>query len=191
MNYNHIYKILTHYKFQDGTKELILRDCNYLKAHTIATGNEYGSLIDSTNSQFIGSILTNGKKNSVHLGPLFNKIVPINKYVCLHTHPNSTSFSKQDIHAFLINPHLFTLIVIGANGTVYILHKAKRISYFERLAFLNIFDTEQQKRASRYLALITNATTKEQAKNFMREFSHEVMFSMCYRSSLHYYRVKE
>jgi hypothetical protein len=87
------------------------------------TAIEFAALIDATTGEQVGEILR-GSVDQVLLRPHLAALLPGRRYVHLHTHPASSSFSDDDL-AILLDRVEITMVVVGRDATWYFLSKVR------------------------------------------------------------------
>ncbi|MBI4493789.1 MAG: hypothetical protein HY690_13435 [Chloroflexi bacterium] len=93
-----------------------------LQASTMLHGTEFAAMVDAATGTRVGGILQ-GTASGVDISPLLQALMPGRRYVSLHTHPGSSAFSDADGALLARYPAIRTLVVVGANGTRYLLNK--------------------------------------------------------------------
>jgi hypothetical protein len=88
------------------------------------TAIEFAALIDATSGQQMGEVLL-GSVNQVHLRPHLTALQPGRRYVHVHTHPASSSFSDDDLAILLHHVEVRTIVVVGRDDTWYFLSKLR------------------------------------------------------------------
>lgn len=97
-----------------------------LRKRTVVSGTEYAGMIDADTGVKVGPILKGGA-TSVNLQPHINVMVPGRRYVHIHTHPGSSSFSHQDVAQLYYHQgparDFRSIFVIGEDGTAYVMSR--------------------------------------------------------------------
>ncbi len=88
------------------------------------TAIELAALIDATTGQQIGEVLR-GSVDRVHLRPHLAALQPGRRYVHVHTHPASSSFSDDDLAILLDRVEIRAIVVVGRDATWYFLSKVR------------------------------------------------------------------
>ncbi|HZR97432.1 MAG TPA: hypothetical protein VFE37_01925 [Chloroflexota bacterium] len=93
-----------------------------LHHRSLETGAEVGTTLDLATGRPIGPTLI-GERDSVNFASQFAAFRPGRRYLQLHTHPGSSSFSAPDVGMLLNYPALRTLAVVGEDEHWYLLSK--------------------------------------------------------------------
>jgi hypothetical protein len=95
-----------------------------LRKATHLDGIERGATIDAADGADFGepAILV-GTRSSVPLGQHLRNLRSGGRYISLHTHPQSHSFSEDDVVVMLSFPLVQIMTVIGGDGTWYIMER--------------------------------------------------------------------
>ncbi|HEY7066034.1 MAG TPA: hypothetical protein VII06_31470 [Chloroflexota bacterium] len=113
---------LQRHRLSARTIRTVARIGEALRQRTAATGVEWSAMIDTATAARVGPILSGGEAY-VDLDAQFAALDWRGQYLAIHTHPNSTSFSDVDGGTLASNPPLRTIVVVGRNGTWYVLSK--------------------------------------------------------------------
>jgi hypothetical protein len=103
---------------------LLARLGETLRRQTDQEGTEFAILVDLEDEQQAGHVLQ-GDEDRVPLTSHLRLLQPGRRYAHLHTHPWSTSFSDFDLAILLQNIPLRTIVVVGADGSWYLLSKLR------------------------------------------------------------------
>ncbi len=97
-----------------------------LRQRTVASGTEYAGMIDADTGVKVGRIVKGGAA-SVSFPSHINVMVPGRRYVHIHTHPGSSSFSHQDVAQLYYHQgpirDFRSMFVIGEDGTAYVMSR--------------------------------------------------------------------
>jgi hypothetical protein len=85
---------------------------------------ELAALIDHATGTQVGAVLR-GSVDRVNLRPHLEALQPGRRYVQVHTHPASSSFSDNDLLILLAYIEIRTMVVVGRDGTWYFLSKMR------------------------------------------------------------------
>jgi hypothetical protein len=99
--------------------EAVNRELSDLRKRGKETGKERVSIMTADGTS-LGSL--NGAKDHVNLTGTFLKKLdkqPNNNVICIHNHPNSSSFSKDDLNILCLHPAIREMKVVGHNGKTY------------------------------------------------------------------------
>jgi hypothetical protein len=102
----------------------IARGGETLRRRTVQTGTEFAALIDAATGALVGPPLE-GQEEHVDLAPQMAALRPGRRYLHLHTHPASSSFSDLDLRVFLRHPELRHMAVVGQDGSWYLASKQR------------------------------------------------------------------
>ena len=114
--------------------------------HGIKTGNER-LIFSDMNGNKLATL--DGNKNSVLIDQLTSDMLknsPDNSVVCIHNHPNSSSFSPNDINVHTKYSAIDHLLVKGTDGTEYFLKigKGDKLSLTDLQSEYNILRSQTQ-----------------------------------------------
>lgn len=87
-------------------------------------GIEYAAMVDASTGETVGSVIT-GRPHSGDLLPHLLALISGHRYVQIHTHPGSSSFSDLDIALLLSWEKIQTMVVIGVDGTWCVLSQVR------------------------------------------------------------------
>ena len=90
-----------------------------LTRRTRRRGTEHAVTLDMANGQAVAPMLT-GSATATNLSPHIRTFEPDHKYVVMHTHPRSTSFSNRDIRVLAEQAAIPVMVVVDADGTWYV-----------------------------------------------------------------------
>lgn len=128
-----------------------------------------------------------GEIDEIDLGGLLAGLEISRRYVQVHTHPAGSSFSDADVAVLVGNPTLTAMVVLGGDGSAYILSKRDSAARIPPLtasvewnriyasSFMRYRDAVQAGRLSNVAAAI--------------EHSHAVMRVLARRLGLRYSRI--
>lgn len=123
---DHLLKEVQDHGIKTGNERLIFSDMN---------GNKLAALDGNKNSVLIDQPTSDMLKNS-----------PDNSVVCIHNHPNSSSFSPNDINVHTKYSAIDHLLVKGTDGTEYFLKigKGDKLSLIDLQSEYNILRSQTQ-----------------------------------------------
>jgi hypothetical protein len=98
-----------------------------LRAESARLHVEAAASFDLENGAPAGPMRT-GRASHVDIGAQIAAMQPERRYIALHTHQTSASFSDQDVALLLDNAFLWTIAVIGADGSWYLLSRQSGVS---------------------------------------------------------------
>jgi hypothetical protein len=157
-----------------------------IRQRTIRSGVEYAAMVDMESGEMLGEIL-GGQQSAVDIGEHIRQMKPGKKYVQIHTHPRSSSFSPQDI-MLLYRYDIGAMVVFGADGRKYVMSKVSDVIE-EILDIKEAYDKEVQALHQKYVELVlSGAMTEEEA---WKEHSHEVWLNIAVKLGFKYSRLKE
>ena len=87
-----------------------------LREETIRHRIERGVLIDAETGDLLDGVIA-GSGDRLELGPLLIGMAPGRRYVCVHTHPDSTSLSVLDVGLLVEHPAVVFVAALGVDGT--------------------------------------------------------------------------
>jgi hypothetical protein len=165
----------------------IARAGGLLRRRTEQEGVEFAALFDLGHGSAVGAPLP-GKETEIDLTPQMRLVRPGHRYLHLHTHPASSSFSDRDLRLLLGHPELRTVAVVGQDRTWYLLTKRRgqpMVSVEEGLA--------RWRRQFRDVAQPDNALIAQgllsEAEALVREL-HETMVRLAPEIGLRYDRLE-
>jgi hypothetical protein len=100
----------------------IARAGETLRQRSVEAGVEIAALLDYATGRPVGPILE-GQEDRVILVPQLGLLRPGRRYVQMHTHPGSSSFSDADLRVLLDHPELRTMVVVGHDGGWHLLSR--------------------------------------------------------------------
>jgi proteasome lid subunit RPN8/RPN11 len=115
-----------------------------LRRRTRRRGIEHAVTLDAATGQPVGPMLT-GSRSSTDLTLHLRALRPGHEYIQLHTHPGSTSFSDLDVRLLAEYPAIHAMIVVGENGTWYVISRQPGISILDSRAVFYDFVRELQR----------------------------------------------
>lgn len=90
-------------------------------------GVEYGSTLDAETGAADGEDLQGTRSpsgaNEIDYSPHLERLAPDRPYILLHSHPESTAFSDQDVALLVAYSPIRIAVVAGVNGTWYVVAK--------------------------------------------------------------------
>lgn len=90
-------------------------------------GLEYGYTLDAETAAAVGEDLRGTRSprgaNEIDYSPHLTRLEPERPYIVIHSHPESTAFSDQDVALVVAYAPLRIAIVAGIDGTWYVLAK--------------------------------------------------------------------
>jgi hypothetical protein len=95
-----------------------------LRQRTAAVNVEFASLFEWDSGAIVGVPLVGGE-DRIDLAPQMAALRPGRRYVQLHTHPGSSSFSHHDLSILLRHPELRMMAIVGQHGSWYILSRRR------------------------------------------------------------------
>jgi hypothetical protein len=102
----------------------IVRAGETLRQRTEREGIEVAALLALETGRLIGPPVL-GTEDLVDLTDQMGALQPGRRYVQLHTHPASSSFSYRDLWILLKHPELRTMVVVGQDRSWYLLSKRR------------------------------------------------------------------
>ena len=145
-----------------------------LTRRTRRRGTEHAVTLDISDGQAVGRMLT-GDASRTDLTPHLLALQPDHRYVQLHTHPTSPSFSALDVRILADHPPIGTMIAVGVDGTWYVISRQS--------------DTNLRDRRVLYDAFLNELIRLQQAGAARSDISHRVMEHVADQHSLRYDRV--
>lgn len=89
--------------------------------------DEMAYALNLSTLDFIGSAF--GNSRTVDVTPLIRLMIDINYiFIVIHNHPNNSPFSPKDLETFFGTSNIVILIVLGNQGTIYVIEKHSNIS---------------------------------------------------------------
>ncbi len=86
-------------------------------------GLEYATMVDADSGLPLGRLVS-GQEGGVDIRAHLNALTPGRRYVQFHSHPSSSSFSDADAAILLSWPEINTVVVVGVDGSWYVLSRA-------------------------------------------------------------------
>jgi hypothetical protein len=153
---------------------------------------EYAAFIDATTGEQLGPTVS-GSADQLELAPLLRAMAPGHKYVCVHVHPDSTSFSVPDAVPDAVLLLRFAAIqavaAVGLDGTWYVmsLEAPAAPASIDRLAAE--VAAARDELSQPYVTLVqAGSLTRREAR---RALSHEVWVRAAPALGLRYDRVED
>jgi hypothetical protein len=158
-----------------------------LLARTEARHVEAAALVDLVTGQRVGDILE-GSAGEIDIGDHLRLMRRGRRYLQIHSHPGSSSLSAQDAVLLVTHAGLLACIVVGLDGSWYILSKTPGGSppLPERVA--EEYSNELVALQPRYVAAVKLGMMSQ--SNAWRELSHEVWLHAAVLLSLRYDRIE-
>jgi hypothetical protein len=158
-----------------------------LRRRTAESGVEVAALLDLETGRPVGPTLE-GSEDRVDLAPQLALLHPGRRYVHLHTHPGSSSFSYYDLGLLLRYPSLRTLVVVGEGGSWYLLSKRRAQPITAPATAIDLWRVRYAEIASHYDPLVESGALTE-AEALRREL-HETMERLAPELRLRYDHVE-
>ncbi|MGH2368874.1 MAG: hypothetical protein ACRDI2_11810 [Chloroflexota bacterium] len=156
-------------------------------ARTRQSDREFAATYDMMTGAPVGNVVSGGAVD-VDISDHIRAMAPGRRYVALHTHRTSTSFSDADALLLVANRAIRTIAVVGADGTWYLLSKVRGAGVAGANRLVQAFTSAAIALSRRYLALAqSGAVTPEEA---LRQFSHEIWQHIAPPLHLRYDRVR-
>ena len=157
-----------------------------IRQRTVRHGIEYAAMVDMDSGEMLGEIL-DGQQSAVDIGEHIRQMKPGKRYVQIHTHPRSSSFSPQDI-MLLYRYDIGAMAVFGADGRKYVMSKISDVIE-DILEIKEAYDNEVQALHQKYVEqVLSGAMTQDEA---WKEHSHEVWLNIAAKLGFKYSRLKE
>jgi len=112
--------------------EHIIRTGDVLRVLTRETSDEYLATFDVESGQAVGETVR-GEGGEVDARSHLRALRPDRRYVSVHTHTRSTSFSVGDAIILTRTPALVAIAVVGVDGTWYLLSKQSAVGEADHL----------------------------------------------------------
>jgi hypothetical protein len=104
-------------------------------------GVEFGAMLNAETGDALEGILRGAAKEVDFTSPLGNMANDCS-YVQVHTHPESLTFSPDDVRILMNHDQIRTSVVIGADGTWYLLSRQPGFMNVSRIDFDSLYDVE-------------------------------------------------
>lgn len=158
-----------------------------LLARTRRESLEFAVILDRESGALAGNVIA-GESDQIDLSAALARLVRAHQFLQIHTHPGSTSFSDADVAMLVGQTALAAVIVLGADGTVYILSKSRGVVPAAPLAAMVEWNREYAARFPRYrrAVLAGDLSVAEAAKRH----SHTVMQGLAPRFGVTYQRLE-
>jgi uncharacterized protein with PIN domain len=95
-----------------------------LRQRMAETRIEFAVLIDDASGDQVGETLS-GIVDQVDLHSHMDAMQPGRRYLHVHTHPASSSFSDDDLTVLLAHVEMRTIVAVGSDGTWYFLSRVR------------------------------------------------------------------
>lgn len=156
-----------------------------IRQRTVAAGVEHAAMIDAAEGTSIGEVLS-GEVGGVDISKHTQALQPGRKYVQLHTHPGSSSFSGADLAILVRNDGVEAMAVFGADNTRYVVSKAPGATPITPETAVDTWRAEYNARYLPYAqAVISGQMTEAEAR---KAHTHEVMEAVAKLLGLRYER---
>jgi hypothetical protein len=145
-------------------------------------------MVDMQTGEQVG-LICSGEPDKVDITPQL-QAAQGRAVVSIHTHPGNSSFSPRDVQVFLSEPAMRLLVVVGADGTWYLLSAQPDRGKNQKLIYVI---QEQYERAALDLAGVYRALRQRgllSRAQAWQEQSHEVWVKVAPPLGLRYDRVK-
>lgn len=159
-----------------------------LRQRTRAAGVEFAAMVDAESGVRLGEI-RGGIVNEVDVAAHLRQMAPGRRYVQIHTHPASSSFSGQDAGLMVTYGGIHSMVVAGADGTVYILSKSPMAAIPDRTAVRAAYYQEKAQLQPKYDDLVSRGQLPADNDLVWKEHSHEIWQNITSRLGLRYTRV--
>lgn len=149
---------------------------------------EFAAMVDAQTGEQVGPICS-GAPDEVDATPLF-AAAQGRQVVSIHTHPGSSAFSPRDAQVFFSEPAIRVLIVMGVDGTLYVLSADPATSKDRALAFTI---EERYERVALELADVYRALRRQgylTRAEAWREQTHETWVRLSRELGLRYDRTR-
>jgi hypothetical protein len=158
-----------------------------IRSTTLQGHQELAVLVDAETGEELGPAVT-GSTDRLELGPLLRRIAPGRRYVCVHTHPESSSFSPYDVALLLRFPAIQVVTAVGVDGSWYVVSLEPDQPMPAVNAMAAAVQAARDELAPRFEALVqTGALTRQAAR---RELSHLIWQRVAPPLGLRYDRVE-
>lgn len=108
-------------------KDEIIEKASYLHAKTKEFGVEFASTLDIHNGEEVFKELM-GIRDKVDINPHLFLMQKYNgNYIQIHTHPDESPFSLEDVEVFLNTEQIKVMIAIGSEGSLFLLSKQDNV----------------------------------------------------------------
>ncbi|NPV30505.1 MAG: hypothetical protein HPY58_12825 [Firmicutes bacterium] len=162
-----------------------------LRQATRASGVEYAAMVDAETGNSLG-VDIKGIEHSVNIAAHIEQMQPGKRYIQIHTHPNSSSFSDIDVALLFYHQgperNIQSIYVVGADGTRYIMSREPgvRVATPEeiKLAFQVEIEVLRPKWEEKYRS---GEMTADQA---WKEHTHEAWFNIAKKLGFKYNRLE-
>jgi hypothetical protein len=145
-----------------------------LRTRTRRRGIEHAITLNIDDGLPVGRMLT-GDASRTDLTPHLLALQPDRRYVQLHTHPTSPSFSALDVRILADHPSIGIMIAVGVDGTWYVMSRPPTASLGDRRIL--------------YAAFLNELIRLQQAGAAPSDISHRVMERVAGQHGLRYDRV--
>jgi hypothetical protein len=142
-----------------------------IRSRTIAQGIEFAALIEARDGEQLGPII-GGVGRTVDARSLLEAMLPGHDYVQVHSHPESSAFSWQDAGILIRHQGLRATMVVGADGTVYLLSQIPESASPTLMAIRAAYFTAYGELLNHYRSLVQSGHSS--AQSAWREHSHEI-----------------
>lgn len=115
-----------------------------LRARTLAGGLEHAAMVDADSGAQVGGVVA-GEEHQVDVAAHLLSAAARRRYMLMHTHPGSSSFSPQDGLILIDQSALSSTLAIGANGTWYLLSKLPGVKPPESGELLFVYAIERER----------------------------------------------
>jgi hypothetical protein len=113
---------LQRHGFSEPVAQLVWAVGADLRERTQRDGVEFAAMLEADTGEPLGEVLGGGEQ-VVDARPHFRAMLAGRRYVQIHSHPSSSAFSRQDALILTSFPELRASVVIGLDGTWYVLSR--------------------------------------------------------------------
>jgi hypothetical protein len=147
-----------------------------MRRRTRRRGLEYAAMVNLETGITVGPVIS-GSDDSVDLRRHIAALVPGRRYVQIHTHPGSTSFSHRDVAMLLSWAQIHVMVVVGVDSTWYVLSRVGAL-------------TASASEAADAFLIELDRVEDERPGLSLQERTHRVWLAIAGRLGLRYDRVK-
>jgi len=158
-----------------------------LRARTQESGTEFAVMVDADSGVRIGDILGGGT-NQIDISAHTGAMRPGRRYIHLHTHPRSSSFSDTDLGTMVTNRQIHTMVVVGADSTWYLVARTATTPPVLPSALYQVWQEAARALHPQYNLIVTRGTMTPGAA--VREYSHVILEIVASQFDFRYTRVE-
>lgn len=158
-----------------------------VRRRTAAAGNEFAAMLDIESGASVGDLIEGVGRRTV-IAPHLDALQPGHAYVQVHAHPSSTPHSDQDGMLFAAQARLAAMVVVGLDGTWYVVSRLPGASPITPEQVLSAWEEALVALRPQLLARVRSGRLSRRAGG--QELLHRVWVAIAPQLGLRYDRVR-